>query len=115
MRQRQSGMDGMDLDDILGGGGGMGGGMPGGFGSNLNGGPSGRGGATSPTGEAPPETVRQHPFALEDLYKGGTKKLKVQRKKANGKDEPVIVEVPLKPGWKAGYAKDSLFSSCRIC
>jgi len=45
--------------------------------------------------------TKQLPVSLEDLYKGGTKKLKITRK-VNGIPEEKIVEVAVKPGWKAG-------------
>lgn len=80
-------------DDFGGfGGGGMGGGMPGGF-----------GGMPRQQRRPEPDTVEMPlPVSLEDLYKGATKKLKLNRKGINGEKEQTIVEVPIKAGWKAG-------------
>ncbi|WPK25293.1 hypothetical protein PUMCH_002604 [Australozyma saopauloensis] len=72
-------------------GGGMGGGMPGGFGGGRS--------ARRPE----PDTVSmQLPVTLEDLYAGATKKMKLNRKGADGSKESKILEVKIKPGWKAG-------------
>jgi DnaJ family protein B protein 4 len=54
--------------------------------------------ATNPVSN---KVTKQLPVALEDLYKGITKKLKITRK-VNGIPEEKIVEVAVKPGWKAG-------------
>ena len=81
------------------GGGGFGGGMPGGFG-----GMDSPGGGTS----APPppgEIVRPLALTLEELYTGGTKRLKITRHMRNGGQEERVLEVVYKPGWK----KVSLF------
>jgi DnaJ family protein B protein 4 len=72
-------------------GGGFGGGMPGGFGESA--------GASS----APPppgEIVRPLALSLEELYAGGTKKLKITRHMRNGTQEERVLEVAYKPGWK---------------
>ncbi|ORY23351.1 hypothetical protein BCR39DRAFT_600833 [Naematelia encephala] len=74
--------------------GGMGGGMPGGF-----------GGQESPGGAAPPppgEIVKPLALTLEELYKGGTKRLKITRHMRNGTSEEKILEVAYKAGWKKG-------------
>ncbi|KAG7666314.1 SIS1 [[Candida] subhashii] len=65
------------------------GGMPGGFG----------GGRSQPE----PDVVTM-PLAvtLEDLYKGATKKMKINRKDPNGSKGSSILTVNIKPGWKAG-------------
>ena len=112
-RQSGGGMGGMGgMDDDMGGGfggfSGFGGGMPGGragrrssarFG-DMNGGPR------APTPEV---TVleRALPVSLEDLYKGTTKKMKIKRKKFDSNTnkqviEDRVLEVPIKPGLKAG-------------
>lgn len=72
--------------------GGMGGGMPGGF-----------GGSTRSTRRPEPDTVTM-PLAvsLEDIYQGATKKMKLNRKDMNGNRESKVLEVSIKPGWKAG-------------
>ena len=84
----------------MGGMGGMGGmpgmggmgGMPGGFGGE-------------PSGAAPPppeEVIKTLALTLEELYKGGTKRLKLTRHMRNGGQEEKILEVAYKPGWKKG-------------
>ncbi|KAK8866123.1 hypothetical protein IAR55_001274 [Kwoniella newhampshirensis] len=73
--------------------GGMGGGMPGGFGDS------------SPSASAPPppgEIVKPLALTLEELYKGGTKRLKITRHLRNGSQEEKILEVAYKAGWKKG-------------
>lgn len=98
------------------------GGMPGGFGSSF-GGSSGFGGGMprssrrtsssrfdgGPRQPTPEVTVLEKPLpvSLEELYKGATKKMKIKRKKFDnntGKQivEDRILEVPIKPGLKAG-------------
>ncbi|WVR06070.1 hypothetical protein IAU60_003098 [Kwoniella sp. DSM 27419] len=72
---------------------GMGGGMPGGFG----------GGDPSPSQPPPPgEIVKPLALTLEELYKGGTKRLKITRHMRNGGQEEKILEVAYKAGWKKG-------------
>lgn len=96
-------MGGFDMDDGgfsfggFGGGGGnhfggMHGGMPGGF----------NGGGRSARRPEPDTVTMPLPVALEDLYSGATKKMKLNRKGADGSKESKILEVKLKPGWKAG-------------
>lgn len=51
--------------------------------------------------------VRELPVALEDIYKGTTKKLKITRKVLNPdgrttRNEDKILTIDIKPGWKAG-------------
>ncbi|OBA20502.1 DnaJ-domain-containing protein [Metschnikowia bicuspidata var. bicuspidata NRRL YB-4993] len=90
-------MGGFGMDDGFsrggfGGGSGFGGGMPGGFG----------GGARSARMPEPDTVPMQLPVSLEDLYAGSTKKMKLNRKSADGTKESKILEVKIKPGWKAG-------------
>ena len=53
----------------------------------------------------PPVTRELH-VALEDIYKGTTKKLKITRKVLSGdgmaRSEDKVVTIDVKPGWKAG-------------
>jgi DnaJ family protein B protein 4 len=75
----------------MGGMGAMGSGMPGGFGDS------------SPGGSAPPppgEIIKPLALSLEELYKGGTKRLKITRHLRSGRTEEKILEVAYKPGWK---------------
>lgn len=51
--------------------------------------------------------VRELPVALEDIFKGTTKKLKITRKVLNPdgrttRNEDKILTIEIKPGWKAG-------------
>jgi DnaJ family protein B protein 4 len=71
--------------------GGMGG-MPGGFG--------GGGGGESAAPPPPGEIVKPLALTLEELYKGGTKKLKLTRHLRHGAQEEKILEVAYKAGWK---------------
>ena len=50
----------------------------------------------------PEDITRPLPVALEDLYSGATKKLKITRRLLNGSEEEKIVSIVIKPGWKAG-------------
>ncbi|PWN28382.1 DnaJ-domain-containing protein [Jaminaea rosea] len=103
-----SGMGGMPG---MGGMGGMGG-MPGGFGGMGGSSPFGgggmdfdMGGGPSSSSSAAPEKKdfeRPLPVSLEDLYKGAKKKLKIGRRTLSGRQEENILEVDVKPGWKAG-------------
>lgn len=100
-----SGMGGMPG---MGGMGGMGG-MPGGFGGGSPFGGGGMdfdmGGGPSSSSSAAPEKKdfeRPLPVSLEDLYKGAKKKLKIGRRTLSGRQEENILEVDVKPGWKAG-------------
>jgi DnaJ family protein B protein 4 len=81
-RGQRGGMPGM-------GGGGFGGGMPGGF-----------GGEPSSAPPPPGEIVRPLALTLEELYTGGTKRLKITRHMRNGNQEERVLEVAYKPGWK---------------
>lgn len=77
----------------FGGGSPFGGGMPGGFG--------GMGGSSRSQPE--PEAVQiKLPVSLEDLAKGTTKKMKLNRKGSNGVKEEKIMNINIKPGWKEG-------------
>ena len=79
----------------MGGGGafGGGGGMPGGFGDDMGG---------SAARPPPGEIVKPLALSLEELYKGGTKKLKITRHMRSGASEEKILEVVYKAGWKKG-------------
>lgn len=102
------GMGGDDFGSFGGGGfggspfGGAGGGgartrssrMPGGFG--------GAGGGFQEDGPEPDTVTIQLPCKLEELYHGKLKKLNVTRKNHTGQPEKRIIEVNVKPGWKAG-------------
>lgn len=71
--------------------GGMGG-MPGGFGDE-------------PSSSAPPppgEIIKPLALTLEELYKGGTKRLKITRHLQSGGQAEKILEVAYKAGWKKG-------------
>lgn len=85
-------------DDFVGsrfGGGGFGGGMPGGFSSGGFGGHLQR--------RPEPDTVTMNlPVSLEELHNGGVKKMKLNRKAADGSKESKVLEITIKPGWKAG-------------
>lgn len=104
----QMGGFGMDGGSFGGFGGGFGG--PGGFGglggSRFGGGgmPGGFGAGGGHRHSRPePDTVTMTlPVSLEDLYSGATKKMKLNRKSANGSKESKVLEVKIKPGWKAG-------------
>jgi DnaJ family protein B protein 4 len=112
-RQSGGGMGGMGDDDGMGGGfgsfGGLGGGMPGARAGRRQSGSrfeSVNGGPRAPTPEV---TVLEKalPVSLEDLYKGTTKKMKIKRKKFDASTnkqiiEDRVLEVPIKPGLKAG-------------
>mmetsp|Transcript_107840 Transcript_107840/g.303857 ORF Transcript_107840/g.303857 Transcript_107840/m.303857 type:complete len:342 (-) Transcript_107840:192-1217(-) len=72
----------------------MGGGMPG----AMPGGMRGMGGP----GHARPAVFDLN-LSLEDLYAGTTKKMKITRKSTTLKRDPeVVLELNVKPGWKAG-------------
>ena len=83
-----------------------GGGRPSGFGTGRSSSSRFR----EPKRAATPETTaveRNLPVTLEQLYKGATKKMKIQRKKfdeqtGKRKVEDKILEVEIKPGYKAG-------------
>ncbi|KNC46085.1 DnaJ domain-containing protein [Thecamonas trahens ATCC 50062] len=89
------------LEEMFGGMGGMGG-MGGGSRSSSR-----RGSARS---QGPPQKaptiVRDLPCSLEELYSGKTKKLKITRKIIDGsggrRDESKVLNIDVKPGWKAG-------------
>jgi DnaJ homolog subfamily B member 4 len=105
---------GVGMDDDLGGIPGLGGFKMGGMPRRASG---GRGSASrfagmngaGPRAPTPEVTVLEKPLpvTLEELFKGTTKKMKIQRKKFDnntGKQtrEDRILEVPIKPGLKAG-------------
>ncbi len=96
---------GMDGDPFGGGGGGGGpsmfGGPPGGSSRRR----PGQSHAHSHQQEAPPapaEITRPLALTLEELYKGGTKRLKITRHRQNGTEEEKILEIAYKAGWKKG-------------
>ncbi|KAK4684022.1 hypothetical protein P7C73_g6189, partial [Tremellales sp. Uapishka_1] len=66
--------------------------MPGGFG----------GGEPAATPPPPGEIVKPLALTLEELYKGGTKRLKITRHTRAGAQEEKILEVAYKAGWKKG-------------
>jgi DnaJ family protein B protein 4 len=83
--------------------GGMGGGfggMPGGFGG-MGGGMPGGGFGRQRESEAEIQQINL-PVSLEDLARGATKKMKLNRKGPNGSKEDKILEINIKPGWKEG-------------
>ena len=102
--------NGADPFANIGGGGGMGGGGFGGF-NNLGGmGGMGMDGSRTNSARSQPTEVevvtRPLPVALEDIYKGVTKKLKVTSKLRDASGQQMstdkVLEVAIKPGHKAG-------------
>lgn len=78
--------------------GGLGGGMRGMGGVGSMGGIGGMGGASSSR-----PAIFELTCTLEELYKGTTKKMKVRRTSATlHRDAEAVLEVAIKPGWKAG-------------
>lgn len=99
---RMGSMGGMGGMPGMGGMGGMGGmpGMGGMGGMPGMGGMGGRGGG----GAGPQAPIkRQIALSLEDLYTGVTKRVKVTRQRS-GRPEEKVLEIVVKPGWKAGTA-----------
>lgn len=100
-------MGGFGMDD---GGFSFGGSGFGGGGSGFGGGSSGFGGMPGSFGggggrprRPEPDTVSiSLPCTLEELYNGATKKMKLNRKSADGSRESKILEIKIKPGWKVG-------------
>lgn len=80
------------------------GGMDGGGGSPFGdfGGMDMNGGGRPSSPEVKRDFEKQLPVTLEDLYKGTRRKLKIGRRTLSGGTEENIVEVDIKPGWKAG-------------
>ena len=116
MRYEFSGQDAFKVfEQMFGGGGGVGGmsGMGGMSGSSPF---AGMGGDVGPRAgkRGPRQDVVKLPVDLEDLYKGGSKRIKVTRRVNIGvgsnpggdgvsmREEPVMLDVDIKPGWKAG-------------
>jgi len=103
--------DGTGIAGIFGGMGGMPGmaahmGGMGGMGGMAGGGSSGMGSGAS-SGPRKAQAVRtQLNCTLEELYNGATKRIRVTRKRVGSdgkaKSEPKILEIKVKPGWKAG-------------
>lgn len=50
----------------------------------------------------PSEITRPFKVALEDLYTGATKHLKIGRKLLDGTTEDKVLEIQVHPGWKSG-------------
>lgn len=99
----------------MGGGGGdpfgMGGGgggfqfSSGGFGGGAPRGSRRPGMGQQPSSAPPPppqEITRPLALSLEELYKGGTKRLKITRRRADGSEEERVLEIAYKAGWKKG-------------
>ncbi|KAI9225138.1 DnaJ domain-containing protein [Blastocladiella britannica] len=94
----------------LGGLGGAGGGMPGGIFGGMPGmaGHEARHRAATAAahanghGNGVDTVTRTLPVSLEELYKGVTKKLKVTRRDNDGSTTTAVLEINVKPGWKAG-------------
>jgi DnaJ family protein B protein 4 len=85
------------------------GGMPGGF--------PGMGGDPSPSSAPPPppgEIVKPLALTLEELYKGGSKRLKLTRHMRGGAQEEKILEVAYKAGWKKVSCRDPNFWSHKL-
>jgi len=103
--------------DHMGGMGGMGGGIPfmnmGGMNMNMGGGqqqqmPFGMGGPSSPMKRKKADPI-EYPFnvTLEDLYKGGSKKMRITKKIQDGRTNQlrsvqVDKTIPIRRGWKNG-------------
>lgn len=79
--------------------GGFGGGAPGGFGGGM---PGGFGGHSARSRPEPDTVTISLPVSLEDMYHGGVKKMKLNRKGINGTKESKVMSINIKPGWKAG-------------
>ena len=75
----------------FGGGSGFGG-MPGGFSQ----------GHSSRSRPEPDTVTISLPVSLEDLYHGGVKKMKLNRKGISGNKESKVMTINIKPGWKVG-------------
>lgn len=93
---------------------GMGGGMPGM--SGMGGMPGGFGQDPSASQAPPPppgEIIKPLALTLEELYKGGTKRLKITRHTKNGAQEEKVLEVAYKAGWKK-VCRDRI-SALSIC
>ena len=118
MRYEFSGQDAFKVfEQMFGGGGGVGGvsGMGGMSGSSpFVGGMFGGDVGPRAGKRGPQQDVVKLPVDLEDLYKGGSKRIKVTRRVNIGvgsnpggdgvsmREEPVMLDVDIKPGWKAG-------------
>jgi DnaJ family protein B protein 4 len=90
------------MEDMFGGGGGS---QFGGFGGMPGGRPGGQQ-RRKPQESAPPppvaEITRPLALSLEELYKGGTKRLKITRKLRSGQSMDKVLEISYKAGWKKG-------------
>ncbi|CAN3377199.1 hypothetical protein DIURU_003548 [Diutina rugosa] len=86
--------------------GGFGGGGPqfssGGFGGGGYGGSAGFGGARAARRPEPDTVTMALPASLKEIYEGATKKMKLNRKGPSGQKESEILQIKIKPGWKAG-------------
>lgn len=58
--------------------------------------------ASSAPPPPPQEVTRPLALSLEELYKGGTKRLKITRRRADGSEEERVLEIAYKAGWKKG-------------
>ncbi|KAI9344270.1 hypothetical protein BDR26DRAFT_911391 [Obelidium mucronatum] len=102
------GFSGMDIDsdeDIRNGGGGgfpSGGGFPGGFPGAFPQQHQGTKRSNQTAFQKPEPVKRQLPVALEDLYTGTTKRLKVTRRSLDSSVQEKILSIQVKAGWKAG-------------
>ena len=82
-------------------------GGPGGFGGGFGGGGFGGGGFGGGFGGGPRRPRKPEPATvpvnctLEQLFSGCTKKLKITRSK-QGRDDPKVFEIDVRPGWKEG-------------
>lgn len=89
-------------------GGGMGGGFPGMGGMGGMGGmPGGFGDAGGSAPPPPGEIIKPLALSLEELYKGGSKRLKINRRLQSGANEEKILEIAYKAGWKKVGAASS--------
>jgi DnaJ-class molecular chaperone len=117
VHQRQGGVEGMDIDgigleDLLGGFGGHPGGRGGGHGPQrsytFNGNDMGGHGHHGPKQFKTQDTTieKEIHVTLEDISKGVDKKMKISRRvfddMGNSKAEEKILTVNVKPGWKSG-------------
>jgi len=97
------GIEGMDIDinELLGGGGGMGGGGP--FRSNTFHGHS----QSAKQQRVQDATIEKDvPVSLEDIARGVQKKMKISRRiydeSGGSRSEEKVLQINIKPGWKAG-------------
>ena len=86
--------------------GGMGGGMPAGFGMGgmpgMGAHASNSGGRRSQSQQKPPPVNHALALTLEEIFNGTTKKMRITRRQLNGSTASVDKEIVVKPGWKDG-------------